>query len=78
MKHKDGFPETYHILPTPLEVIKAIGSFAHRLCNQVQYAPEHSSNHFVPFQEEPNYWKQAESLYEDGATSPSVMDTFEQ
>lgn len=71
MDKKDGWPETFHILPTPKETLTALGSFIKKFCT----ITDQGGRHFIPF--ENNYWKQAESLYEDGATSPSVMDTFE-
>ncbi len=40
-KHKDGFPETYHILPNPFKpILKALGS----LCTMHQLSDR--SDHF--------------------------------
>ncbi len=46
----DGFPENYHILPTPLEIIKGIGHFIKEACS-MHLLSEHSDHFQHPLDE---------------------------
>ena len=72
MNNKDGFPEEYHLGPIIDRVGKAVDFILKRFIRTDNNPPKQ----FVPF-EQPNYWKAAESLHDDGATSPSTFDTFD-
>lgn len=74
MENKDGWPKEIH-LGIVVDTVGRVAEFIGSCLKQICYAPNNHSNHFIPFED--NYWKQSESLHEDGATSPSVMDTLD-